>query len=180
MESGVIRNLFYLLKRVGGASKESGMSRRGYIVVVITSVLFITALLGGFLVLSSHEAEAFSGGNGTAGDPWLITNVSELQDMNLYLDAHDAHYALNQSIDASATAGWVGDFVPIGNISDPFTGTFNGNGHTITGLLINRLDISNVGLFGAIGASGTVSNVGLINVNIHGNNFVGGLVGRNY
>jgi hypothetical protein len=149
------------------------------------------------------DADGVSAGhNGTwimAGLPHLqnewttnITNAAQLQMMALDLDAS---YTLANDIDASETANWNAGlgFDPVGgspSSSDPqplspYSGTFDGQGHTITGLTITRhtasaattdLDSTWVGLFGA--ASGTVKNVGMLDVNIWGNLFVGGLVGE--
>ena len=56
--------------------------------------------------------------------------------------------------------GWT----PIGTSSDEFTGNFYGNGHKISGLYINRDDLADIGLFGAI--SGTVQDLELANADI--------------
>lgn len=42
-----------------------------------------------------------------------------------------------------------------------YTGTFDGQGHTISGLYFNHPEASYVGLFGYIGANGKISNVGV-------------------
>lgn len=70
-------------------------------------------------------------------------------------------------------AGWQ----PIGNSTKPFTGTFDGNGCTISGLVINGGTSEQIGLFGKIEYPATISNIGLIDVNITGGARVGGLVG---
>jgi hypothetical protein len=61
-----------------------------------------------------------------------------------------------------------------------FTGSFDGQNHTISNLSINRLDDNYVGLFGRIDSSAEVENVGVINVNMTGELYVGGVVGENY
>ena len=74
--------------------------------------------------------------------------------------------------------GWA----PIGVGSDAFTGTFDGQGKTISNLFINRGSTGNVGLFGDVGLGGSVQNVGLEDPVVTGTgNFVsvGGLVGDN-
>jgi hypothetical protein len=58
----------------------------------------------------------------------------------------------------------------------PFSRLFNGNGYTISNLSINRPTESNIGLFGY--STGHIFNVGLINANINGADYVGGLVGK--
>ncbi len=58
-----------------------------------------------------------------------------------------------------------------------YHGEFHGNGHTISNLYINRRSWDDLGLFGAIASSAYVHHVGLLNVNITGNDSQGGLVG---
>ena len=74
-------------------------------------------------------------------------------------------------------AGWE----PIGTfaIGGSFSATFEGNGNTISDLLINRSAADYVGLFGAVGinGTGTIRNVGLTGVNVAGSRSVGGLAG---
>ena len=60
-----------------------------------------------------------------------------------------------------------------------FDASFNGNGHTISNLFINRAESDDASLFGLIGGSGSVSNVGLDHVDVTGRDFVGALAGDN-
>ncbi len=106
-----------------------------------------------------------------------INSATDLQNMKNDLSAT---YYLAQDIDASGTASWNGGagFEPVGNTSTPFTGTLHGNGHTVTGLTINRPGTNYVGLFGEIGQGGAVYDVGLLNASIEGNSYVGGMAGN--
>ena len=70
-----------------------------------------------------------------------------------------------------------GEWTPIGNFENRYTGTFDGNGHTITGLTVNQKERGNVGLIGYLGSCGKVQNLTLENVNLNGNLYVGGVVG---
>ena len=74
--------------------------------------------------------------------------------------------------DDSDDKGWQ----PIGDFNDPFNSIFEGNGHTISNLTINRSG-SNIGLFGKTGSDSKISNIGLLNVSVKGHDEVGGLVG---
>ena len=67
---------------------------------------------------------------------------------------------------------------PIGDTSTPYTGEFDGRGHTIANLFINRDNANDVGLFGALQSS-TVGNLRLTGVNVTGVMGVGALAGRN-
>ena len=69
------------------------------------------------------------------------------------------------------------DWTPIGNFENRYTGTFDGGGHTITGLTVNQKERGNVGLIGYLGSGGKVQNLTLENVNLNGNLYVGGVVG---
>ena len=68
-------------------------------------------------------------------------------------------------------------WIPIGNESNKYTGTFDGNNHTISGLY-NDENTNYVGLFG-YNDSGTIKNVGIIDSYFKGKNYVGGVCGYN-
>ena len=60
----------------------------------------------------------------------------------------------------------------------PFTAMFEGNGHTIANLFINRPRENSVGLFGFLGQYyGRVRNLGLLGVRVEGYEYVGSLAG---
>ena len=69
-------------------------------------------------------------------------------------------------------------WTPIGNNSNQYTGTFDGNNHTISGLYFNDENTDYVGLFG-YKYFGTIKNVGIIDSYFKGKNYVGGVCGRN-
>jgi filamentous hemagglutinin family protein len=107
------------------------------------------------------------------------TTATDLQGMqgNMTLN-----YALGSNIDASATAGWNAGagFTPVGDTSvgaTTFTGIFDGLGHTISNLTINRPGSVDVGLFGAAANNATISNVGLLNGSVVGGAGTGSLLG---
>ncbi|MEE0265157.1 MAG: GLUG motif-containing protein [Acutalibacteraceae bacterium] len=70
-------------------------------------------------------------------------------------------------------------WTPIGNSSKLYTGTFNGNNHTVSGLYFNNTETNFVGLFGCLDANGAVENTGVINSYLNGYEYVGGVVGYN-
>ena len=71
--------------------------------------------------------------------------------------------------------------MPIGNFTTNFTGTFDGQGHTISNLFVNPATAYDfVGLFGDVAYSGAIANVGLIGGSVSGSySEVGALVGSN-
>ena len=62
--------------------------------------------------------------------------------------------------------------------SNKFTGIFDGNGHEISDLYINR-EADYQGLFGYIDYGVEIRNLGVVDVDVTGQDFVGGLVGGN-
>ena len=120
---------------------------------------------------------AYSGGDGTAGSPFQIANLTDLRYLSSQFYDWSSYFIQTENIDATLTSSWTYSFQPIGSFTTEFIGNFNGNGHTIDGLNINRPSEDYIGLFGATGTGAVISNVGLTNVSIKGKNQVGGLVG---
>ena len=67
--------------------------------------------------------------------------------------------------------------MPIGAGSNWFETTFEGNGHTISNLFVDRSSTNKVGLFGLAGVSSAISRVGLLDIRVTGARDVGGLAG---
>ena len=72
-------------------------------------------------------------------------------------------------------AGWN----PIGRAGSDFLTTFEGNGHTVRNLFIGRPSTNGTGLFGYTDRASDIRHVGLIQVDVAGRWYVGGLVGNN-
>lgn len=70
-------------------------------------------------------------------------------------------------------------WTPIGTNTKPFTGTFDGNNKTISGLYFNDSGKDDVGLFGCVGVNGKVINVTLADSYVSGKSYVGGICGSN-
>jgi parallel beta-helix repeat protein len=114
-----------------------------------------------------------------------ICSCNDLQNIETQLSWD---YELQNDIDCSATTGWDGGagFVPIGcsigscgsrPVLQYFTGNFDGQGFNVTGLYINRPSEDCVALFGSIDSGSGISNVGLIDADIIGDGYTGGLIG---
>ncbi len=107
-------------------------------------------------------------GDGSVGSPYQILDLYGLQGM-----LGSKNYILTTNLDASATAGWNSGagYIPIS-----FSGSLNGQSHTISNLTINRPTTTDVGLFSLL--LGSVTNLGLVGGSVSGNNNVGGLAGQ--
>ena len=67
-------------------------------------------------------------------------------------------------------------WTPIGSWDKDYTGTFDGNNKTVSGLYFNDTSIC-IGLFGS--SEGNIKNVGVVDSYFKGNNFVAGVCGLN-
>ncbi|MCR5455687.1 MAG: DUF285 domain-containing protein [Bacteroidales bacterium] len=70
------------------------------------------------------------------------------------------------------------EWQPIGTKENPFSGIFDGNGHTISGLYINDNTKENVGLFGVAAPDAVIKNLGVTQSYIAGKENVGAICGK--
>jgi hypothetical protein len=144
-------------------------------------VLIVVAIVA--LLLTPAMVLAFAGGDGTPENPYLIATAGQLATVGgaAYLDKH---FILANDIDLEDYLASGGDgyndgqgWQPIGTSSvNKFTGSFDGNGHVVRNLVINRPTTDYVGLFGYID-NATIGHVGINDVSIQGRDYTGGLVG---
>jgi len=146
-------------------------------------------IFGVHTAFAQCTASLFAGGDGSAENPYQISNATQLQNLNECLgESNKNYYILNKDINLTSYllstgagynsgAGWQ----PIGSRGNSFYGKFNGNGHKVSGLWINRPAADYVGLFG-YASWAEIKNVGveIDDVNgVKGASYVGGLVGDN-
>lgn len=81
------------------------------------------------------------------------------------------------SLDSSGLSN-LRKWIPIGKDTD-YTGTFEGNFHTISGLYFNDSDADNIGLFGYLNKKALICDLGIVNSSFTGHDNVGGIVGKN-
>lgn len=106
---------------------------------------------------------------------YTVDNEKGLRNLAKLVNSNGGKTLINITLTGDITL--TGEWTPIGNYENRYTGTFDGNGHTITGLIVNQKERGNVGLIGYLGSGGKVQNLTLENVNLNGNLYVGGVVG---
>lgn len=124
------------------------------------------ALFGGVGEFRADAAEL-----GTPTNPYLIFTYAELADMANHLSSS---YRLAADIDAAGN-----EWVPIGNSTTEFTGTFDGGGHIISNLTMNKAGVQLYQGFFGEATDTTIQNVKLINISYTETTAgpLGGLVG---
>jgi len=123
---------------------------------------------------TNENTTEFAGGTGVESDPYLIETKEHLNNVRKYLGSH--YKMINDIVFTEADFSETGDYYNGGNgwihigliYHEPFTGVFDGNGHTITGLYENltlRIYGIAAGLFGIV-CNGIIKNLGMIDSNI--------------
>ncbi len=142
-------------------------------------LILIVFFLG--LTITCLPVKAFDAGNGTKGDPYQIDSWSELDSIRGTASTTGVYYKLVADL-ASSTSDYEGygdDWTPLGDDLNSFAGHFDGNGHNINDLIINRPNSQYVGLFGKTTSQSSISVLGMDNANVVGQELVGILVGNN-
>lgn len=142
------------------------------------------------------QAKPIDYGNGTEANPYKILKIEDLArigtdtlDVNGETWGLGESYILMNNLDFDSASSYVSDSVhfgnqtftsgtgwrPIGTEGAEFTGTFDGNGKTISNLFINK-DTDYAGLFGVVSGS-TIRGTGLLEVDIASGYYSGGMAG---
>lgn len=123
--------------------------------------------------------EAFSRIYELTTEPQTISTLAELEEFRdavnnglQYKESLNNSVVLTADIDLASESNWT----PIGTLSSPFDGVFDGGGHTIKGLCVNSPETDNVGLFG-YAKNATIYHLHLYNPTVKGRGNVGTLLG---
>lgn len=165
---------------------------------LFTMLLFVTTMIMPTMMLAQSIDLKIPEGDGSAGNPYQIGNREELYWFaglvngtleNVKQDASanailTANIIVNTGVLDAINKGKVSesDFIewtPVGTYRAAYAGTFNGKGHTISGLYFENINQSCVGLFGYIGANGKISNVGVLDSYFEFYECGGGVCGMN-
>ena len=132
-------------------------------------------------------ADSYAGGDGSEGNPYQIANGAQLAKLVQDPDTAGKYYELTADIllNDVSSENWTENESSLKKWfsgSQVFHGTFNGAGHTVSGLYINAQATSywqGAGLFQGLGSGALVKNVGLTKASITftGNGFAGGIAG---
>ncbi|HWR40854.1 MAG TPA: cell wall-binding repeat-containing protein [Patescibacteria group bacterium] len=140
----------------------------------------------------NNSVPVFAGGEGTAESPYQIATAEQLDQVRNYLDKN---YILTVDIDLAGYENWepIGAFQPLSDKPEDaekpkrevaFTGNFDGNGHTIANVTINRPEGMAVGLFGCVAGEednpSSIYDLTVKNVDVTGSFLVGGVVGLQF
>ncbi len=153
-------------------------------------LLLLCFLFLGLFSAAQDPSVDFSGGSGTAADPYRIGTRQELERLHHYLgEAHrDKHFRLTADIDLGPALNGAGRWIPIGNnvlnhLDDGFRGKLHGGGKKILNLYIDaeadNLD-DDIGLFERLDGGAWIDSLHICGGEVKGGestNYIGALAG---
>ena len=117
-------------------------------------------------------------GEGTEASPYLIGRLADLEHFRAQVNGGNSYKSkvvkLTADIDLNNE-----EWTPIGTSEKPFNGVFDGNGKTVSNLIINAEGKSNIGFFGRTN-SGEIKNLTISNAKVTGRLAVGVVAGCPY
>ena len=131
--------------------------------------------------LDAVAQRKYGGGTGSLNNPYFIYTSKQLNTIGAEPNDWDKHFKLMADIDLSGFYYDAALIAPDVNSNDPafqgtsFTGVFDGGGHTISNFTITGE--SYLGLFGRAEYQAQIKNLGVVDVNITGADYLGGIVG---
>ena len=153
--------------------RENGMKK---IWLAIMMVCFCTVMFAAGVsaaVWDGTAASGFAGGTGSEADPYLISTPQQFWRFrmlvsNQYSAYGSAHYELTQNIDMNSL-----EFLPVAK----FSGTFEGNNHSIKNLNIADIALDCHGLI-ALGDGCTIRNLNVSGIVSTSEGYCGALIGK--
>lgn len=135
------------------------------------------------LMYCGLSAQNYSGGSGTANDPFKIATKYDLKYLSENSSEWSKHFIqtaniLFDSSDFETNGDFYNNgkgFIPIA-LGSTFTGSYDGNGNIVDGLKIYILTDNKIGLF-SWGQKATIKNLGVTHCLIYGRSDVAGLLG---
>ncbi|MCG2590997.1 choice-of-anchor Q domain-containing protein, partial [Rhodohalobacter sulfatireducens] len=139
-----------------------------------------SSTLNGAWSTGQFQTTISNAGDGSEATPWEVATADQLNAVRL---DRDGYFIQTADIDLSEVTREGGSYwneglgwEPIGKAGGSFLGNYNGNGHIITGMYINRPDRERTGLFGSV-STATILGLGIVDPEIDGGNQTGGLAG---
>ncbi len=128
---------------------------------------------GGNAINAPYPERTYEG-SGTSEDPYIINTADDLMNLRQHSMDWDKYFELNQDIDM--------DHIILNSsliaFGSGFNGVFDGKGHVIRNMEIQAIHQSYNGLFYRIDSEAEVKNMGIENIKVVGDFYVGSFCGR--
>jgi hypothetical protein len=148
-------------------SKYFIYTHKKIVVIALLISLIVESVSLALLLSSADVVQAAFVGDGTEESPYQISSVEQLKEIGKGLNKH---YILMEDITFEDAVYWF----PIGTTAAPFTGSLDGDGHTIKNLLIDS-PFDYAAFFG-VTSNAKIKNLNFDNVNVKGQNYVAAII----
>ena len=138
-----------------------------------TKIRALSLLLALLMVLGLQPGTAMAA---EGEDAILISTAEELAAFRDRVNSGENTLDVVLTADIELSGDWTPFNPNDGYVASAYAGTFDGNGHTISGLSVNAT-AANQGLFGVINGA-TIKNLKIEGHVTSSNNYVGGIVGK--
>ena len=138
---------------------------KGESILALAVVVLLAGLSG------SVCAGTYSGGTGEPNNPYRIGTPNDLNDIGNHVEDFNKCFVMVNDINLADYNGTqfniIGRFISWNDPNNrPFTGVFDGNGHTINNFTYTITDANYIGLFAYVADGAEIKNLGLIDVNV--------------
>ena len=135
----------------------------------MSTIAVCVSLVVMLLLAGSALAGTYSGGSGEPNEPYRIATPNDLNDIGNHVEDYEKCFVMVKDINVAEYTGT--QFNIIGYYNDwsdkePFTGVFDGNGHTISNFTYESSSGYYIGLFGYVNNNAVIKNLGLIDPNV--------------
>ena len=141
-------------------------------------LLICSAVLLQSLCAGVYARQSFSGGTGTESDPYLVSELADLQQISGRGNYSGVFFALSGDLDLQGA-----ELEAIGDHFNPFEGSFDGKGYKLSNFKVaGEAGDYGVGLFGSVGEDAVVKNLNISGGIVGGDgeiNYMGVLAGSN-
>lgn len=108
-------------------------------------------------------------GSGSEADPWLIKTADDMMLLSQRVEGGESFSGKTFALAGNVSLGGLKRaWEPIGDATTPFEGTFLGKGFTVKDLTANGRGSNLFGLFGRIGAKGTIDGLNISDFTLNG------------
>lgn len=126
--------------------------KRRILSVIVSLLIIVGAVYPGLTVVSFAAWSGASAIPSLSGDVYQIATAENLAWFSEAVNSGTSsiNAVLTADIELNESGSTANEWTPIGTSENPFTGTFDGAGYTVSGVYVNKPDMIGVGLFGVV------------------------------
>ncbi|MBQ7574610.1 MAG: hypothetical protein IJT23_10175 [Clostridia bacterium] len=149
--------------------KTTRTTRKRMLSMLLSLAMCISLIQGIGMTAYATDLPVFSGGAGTQADPWKISTVSDFKALAVAVNGGEDYTGKYFKQTANLDMDGVEGLVPVGTITAPFAGNYNGSGFTISDAKVDGVTTDGntvAGIFGVLTGKGSIAKLVVTNATI--------------